>query len=167
MPLVSARLLKRNLIRSRPGTPFKTSRRQTENSLTELPIQKKKIRKASKRKQRNNEHTSFTRYLHHILQASNRSVSVKAMAVLDNFCLDIFKKIADEASVLLKHSNKLTLQQSDIESALHLLFPGNLCDMLISKGAKALIKYENSLKEHKQMHVTFKSDTDIVCYCPL
>lgn len=163
MAPIPAKISKRGLIRSRLGAPFKVAKAIRK---TPVPVHTKYIR-ASVKKQRKNHAISFARYLHHMLKNTNGSVSVKAMDVLDNMCLDIFKKIANEASILLKHSNKLTLQQSDIQAALRLLFPGNIQNSLISRGSNAVMTYKNSLNGNKMTRSNQIMESGYECVCPM
>ena len=59
----------------------------------------------------------------------------------DSFVNDIFERIAGEASRLVHYNKRSTITSREIQTAVHLLLPGELAKHAVSKGTKAVTKY--------------------------
>ncbi|XP_061173696.1 late histone H2B.L4-like [Saccostrea echinata] len=79
------------------------------------------------------------RQVHPELTMSNRS-----MGIMNSFVIDIFERIASEASKLAKYSRRPTMNSRDIQTAVRLLLPGELSKHAVSEGTKAVAKYTSS-----------------------
>lgn len=66
---------------------------------------------------------TYSRNIHRLLKCvcPDRRISVKAMNVMNSLVEDLFRRIATEASVLVHHANKKTMQYNDIIVATKLL----------------------------------------------
>ena len=97
--------------------------------------QSKPVRKYRKRK---NNQISFSIYIHRVLKQvmPNESISKKAMDVMNSFVIDIFERIATEASKLASRNGRLTLKTRDVRSAVRLLLPGELAVHADGEGMK-------------------------------
>ena len=70
-------------------------------------------------------------------------ISSKAMGIMNSFVNDIFECIAGEAS-RLTHYKRSTITSREIQTAVHLLLPGELSKHAVSEGTKAVTKYTSS-----------------------
>ena len=71
-------------------------------------------------------------------------ISSKAMGIINSFVNDIFKRIAGEASRLAHYNKHSTITSREIQTAVHLLLPGELAKYAVSEGTKAVTKYTSS-----------------------
>lgn len=126
---------------------------------------------------------SFARYIHRVLKhtlvdSPSSTISKKAMEVMDNMCLDLFRKIARETSTLVHHAKMHTLRHTDIHSALMLLVPGELGNFMRGEGIKAVKNYYSSMKTgdgaagkgtkgQVMGHLERDENGEMICVCPL
>ena len=61
--------------------------------------------------------------------------------ILHSMCVDMFERIAFEASKLKRRSGRLELNSRDVQTAVRLLLPGELAKHAVSEGTKAVHKY--------------------------
>lgn len=99
------------------------------------------IGKPQRRKKAN--YTSYSSFIYKVLKqvAPDSGISKKAMAVVDAMTQDVFEKLATEASRLAKYNKKSTLTSREIQTAVSLIFPGELGKHAISEGTKAVMKF--------------------------
>ena len=71
-------------------------------------------------------------------------VSKKSMSILNSFVLDLFERLASEASRLAKYNKRRTLSSREVQTAVRLLLPGELAKHAVSEGTKAVTKYTAS-----------------------
>ena len=71
-------------------------------------------------------------------------ISTKSMSIMESFMMDIFEKIAAEASKLARLNKQSTILSRDIQTATKLLLPGELCKHAVSEGIKSVTKYNAS-----------------------
>jgi len=67
------------------------------------------------------------------------------MSIMNSFIQDIFERIANEASQLVRHSNSKTLSSREVQTAVRLILPGELAKHAVSEGTKAVTKYDQSV----------------------
>ncbi len=60
------------------------------------------------------------------------------MAVLDSMVHDMLDKVANEASSLHRNRASATISESDVKTAVRLLYPGDLSQHAIKEADKAL-----------------------------
>jgi histone H2B len=67
---------------------------------------------------------------------------------LDLTCdvLDIFERVATEASKLAAYNKKSTISSREIQTSVRLILPGELAKHAVSEGTKAVTKYSSSSK---------------------
>ena len=58
--------------------------------------------------------------------------------------MDVFERIAQEASRLASYNKKATLGSREIQTAVRLVLPGELAKHGVSEGTKAIAKYNGS-----------------------
>lgn len=66
--------------------------------------------------------------------------------VLTCFALDIFERVASEASKLAAYNKKSTISSREIQTSVRLILPGELAKHAVSEGTKAVTKYSSSTK---------------------
>ena len=89
---------------------------------------------------------SFNIYIYKVLKQvyPDMGMSKKAMSIVNSFVNDTFDRIASEAGRLVKYNNKRTLDARAVQTAVRLVFPGELAKHAVSEGTKAVTKYQNS-----------------------
>lgn len=60
--------------------------------------------------------------------------------------LDIFERVASEASKLAAYNKKSTISSREIQTSVRLILPGELAKHAVSEGTKAVTKYSSSTK---------------------
>ena len=104
----------------------------------------KKDGKPFKKTNRNSFDTFIYRVLKQVHPATG--VSKKSMSILNSFVLDLFERVASEASRLAQYNKKKTLSSREIQTAVRLLLPGELAKHAVSEGTKAVTKFTASHK---------------------
>ncbi|KAJ1675023.1 histone H2B [Spiromyces aspiralis] len=86
---------------------------------------------------------SYATYIYKVLKQvhPDTGVSNKAMSILNSFVIDIFERIATEASKLAAYNKKSTITSREVQTAVRLLLPGELAKHAVSEGTKAVTKY--------------------------
>lgn len=118
-----------------------------------IPIAEKKVAKKgvssgsgdkSSRKKKRSE--TFSVYIYRVLKQvhPDTGISSKAMSIMNSFVMDIFERLASEASKLTQYSNTKTLTSREIQTAVRLILPGELSKHAVSEGTKAVTKYGSS-----------------------
>ena len=97
----------------------------------------------NQRKKRPEPKTNYALYIHKVLKQVHPDckISNKAMSTMHSFCVDMFERLAAEASKLQKRSGRKELMARDIQTAVRLLLPGELSKHAISEGTKSVTKY--------------------------
>lgn len=92
-------------------------------------------------------HETYSTYIYKVLKQvhSEIGISNKAMAIMNSFINDIFERIADESSHLVRINGTKTLTSREIQTAVRLILPGELAKHAISEGTKAVTKYNMTL----------------------
>src|SRR3990167_461826 len=100
----------------------------------------------------------FESYIYKVLKQVHHDtgISKKAMFVMNDFVLDIFKRLVDEAISLLRdHTHKNSLTSREIQTAVRLILPGELAKHGVSEGTKAVTKYSSYLSgNHEEQQPT-------------
>ena len=96
-------------------------------------------------KKRNRSHESYSVYMYKVLKQvhPDTGISSKAMGIMNSF-LNIFERMAGEASRLAHYNKRSTITSREIQTALRLLLPGELTKHAASEGTKAVTKYTSS-----------------------
>ncbi|XP_078385250.1 histone H2B 1.1-like [Cetorhinus maximus] len=104
-----------------------------------------KVTKKPPKKRRKSRQQSYSAYMYRVLTQVHPSVrnSSEAMSVMNSFVLDTFECISPEASHHIHYDKRHTILAREIQSAVHLMLPGELAKHAISKGTKAVTKYTN------------------------
>uniref|UniRef100_A0A1I8ABC8 Histone domain-containing protein n=1 Tax=Steinernema glaseri TaxID=37863 RepID=A0A1I8ABC8_9BILA len=101
--------------------------------------------KALKRKKHRKE--SFNSYIFKVLKSIHGAqvgISSKAMSIMNSFVNDIFERMADEAAKLAQYKHRSTVTAREMQTAVRLLLPGELCNHSLAEAAKSVARYRNS-----------------------
>lgn len=122
----------------------------TKTGLKKAAGTKRKIAPSSttdavKRKTRRPQ-SSFASYTYKVLKQVQRDIGIskKAMSIMNSFVGDVFDQITQEATNLVRKNKKPTMSTRDIQTAVRLVFPGDLAKHAVSEGTKAVTKFEAS-----------------------
>jgi len=90
---------------------------------------------------------TFHSYIFKVLKQvhPNTGISKNAMQVVQDFVLDLFRRIACEARHLCELNNRATLSSREIQTAVRLCLPGELARHAVSEGTKSVTKYNSTL----------------------
>ena len=104
-----------------------------------------KARAAPARRNRRRTET-FSVYIYRVLKQVHpeTGISKRSMSIMNSFIHDIFEKIANEASRLVRYNKKHTLSSREVQTAVRLLLPGELAKHAVSEGTKAVTKYSSA-----------------------
>lgn len=97
---------------------------------------------ANKRRKKSNT-TSFDTYIYKVLKTTYPELGLtrKSMGILDALCNNVFERICTEASNIARYSKKQTITSKDIQTAVRLVFPGELGKHAVSSGINSLNKF--------------------------
>ena len=89
---------------------------------------------------------TFSVYIYRVLKQVHpeTGISKKSMSIMNSFINDIFEKIANESSRLVRYNKKHTLSSREVQTAVRLLLPGELAKHAVSEGTKAVTKYSSA-----------------------
>jgi histone H2B len=89
---------------------------------------------------------TFSVYIYRVLKQVHpeTGISKKSMSIMNSFINDIFEKIANESSRLVRYNKKHTLSSREVQTAVRLLLPGELAKHAVSEGTKAVTKYSTA-----------------------
>merc|ERR1711934_1177043 len=99
---------------------------------THAPAKSGKATKAStdgdKKKRKAKRKESYGIYIYKVLKQvhPDTGVSSKAMSIMNSFVIDLFERIAAEASKLAHYNKRSTIASREIQTAVRLLLPGEL-----------------------------------------
>ena len=102
--------------------------------------------KGDKKKKTRRGKPSYAIYVKRVLKQVHPGTGLhpKAMSILNSMNIDLFERIAAEASRLAQCNKKPTITSREIETAVKLLLPGELVKHAVSEGSKAVAKYKAS-----------------------
>ena len=100
-------------------------------------IQQAKQRKKSPRKKQSER---FHIYIYRVLKQvhPDEHISSKAMEIMNSMVNDIFHRITVEASKIAAMNGRKTIREREIQTAVRLVFPGELGKHAVSEGIKAI-----------------------------
>ena len=101
---------------------------------------------SSKKKRKVKRKESYSSYLYKVLKQvhPDTGISSKAMSIMNSLVNDMFERIASESSKLSAHTGRHTISSREIQTAVRLIFPGELSKHAVSEGTKAVTKYTSS-----------------------
>ena len=100
----------------------------------------------AKKKKKVSKAETYKIYIYKVLKQvhPDTGISSKAMSIMNSFINDIFEKIANESSRLVRYNKKHTLSSREVQTAVRLLLPGELAKHAVSEGTKAVTKYSTA-----------------------
>lgn len=107
------------------------------------PLKKRGRKPGSKAKKAKE---SFNIYIYKVLKQvyPEMGMSKKSMSIMNSFVFDTFERLASEAGKLCKMNNKHTMDARAVQTAVRLVFPGELAKHAVSEGTKAVTKFNSS-----------------------
>ena len=89
---------------------------------------------------------TFHIYIYKVLKQvyPEMGMSKKAMSIMNSFVHDTFDRLASEAGQLCKINKKHTMDARAVQTAVRLVFPGELAKHAMSEGTKAVTKFNSS-----------------------
>ncbi|XP_050359864.1 histone H2B-like [Nymphalis io] len=119
--------------------PPKTSGKAAKKSgKAQKNISKSDKKKKHKRKE------SYAIYVYKVLKQFHPGISSKAMSIMNSFVINIFERIAAEASRRAHYNKRSTITSREVQKSVKLLLPGKLAKHAVSEGTKAVTKYSSS-----------------------
>lgn len=108
-----------------------------------------KVKRAARPKKRN--FTSYSSHIYKVLKQvhPDRSISNKAMAIVQSFVADIIERIGMEAGRLARYNKRRTVTSREVQTAVRLVLPGELAKHATSEGTKAVLKYNASMASNE------------------
>ncbi|XP_060116660.1 histone H2B 1/2/3/4/6-like [Heteronotia binoei] len=105
-----------------------------------------KTRKKGDKTRKKSRKERYSFYVYKVLEQvhPDTGISSKAMSIMNSFFNDIFERIASKASRLAHYNKRSTITSREIQTAVHLLLPGELAKHAVSEGNKAVTKYTSS-----------------------
>ncbi|CAL8139008.1 unnamed protein product [Orchesella dallaii] len=107
----------------------------------EEPTAASKVEKTKQRKKKRKE--TYGIYIYKMLKYVHSDIGITAisMSIMNSLMTDIFERIAAEASRLAHYNKKSTITSREIQTAVRLIFPGELARHAVSEGTKAIARY--------------------------
>merc|ERR1719195_523008 len=107
------------------------------------------VKKKPKRKP-----VSYGSYIFKVLKQvhPHLRISKQAMAIMESCVTDTFERISTEANRLLRMAKRETLTSREIQSAVRLVFQGELSKHAVSEGCKAVMKFNASNRTGHEPH---------------
>ena len=102
-------------------------------------------------KRRKKRKETYSIYIYKVLKQvhPDTGISSKGMLIMNSFVNDIFERIAAEAAKLAKYNTKATISSRKIQTAVHLLLPGELA---VTKYAPSKLIYPSLLQAARRQH---------------
>eukprot|EP00450_Noctiluca_scintillans_P033940 CAMPEP_0194549670 /NCGR_PEP_ID=MMETSP0253-20130528/95325_1 /TAXON_ID=2966 /ORGANISM="Noctiluca scintillans" /LENGTH=199 /DNA_ID=CAMNT_0039397101 /DNA_START=102 /DNA_END=702 /DNA_ORIENTATION=- len=85
----------------------------------------------------------YASYIYKVLKQVHPKISIskQAMMIMESCVNDTFERIAQEANRLMSLSKRDTMTTREIQSAVRLVFPGELSKHAVSEGCKAVMQF--------------------------
>eukprot|EP01130_Rhizamoeba_saxonica_P003615 TRINITY_DN1509_c0_g1_i2.p1 TRINITY_DN1509_c0_g1~~TRINITY_DN1509_c0_g1_i2.p1 ORF type:complete len:185 (+),score=23.13 TRINITY_DN1509_c0_g1_i2:58-612(+) len=93
--------------------------------------------------------TANSTFIYKVLKqvSPNTGISNNAMHAVNDFVIDMMRKLCFESYELLEMQGKKICSSREIQTSVRLVVPGELAKHAISEGTKACVKYMNYKKE--------------------
>merc|ERR1712093_959736 len=97
-------------------------------------------------KKHKNKGENYERHIFKVLKQIHPKIRIskQGMSIMQSCVVDTFERISSEANRLLRQSGKETMTSHEIQSAVRLVFPGELAKHAVNEGAKALATFKAS-----------------------
>ena len=134
LPLIHFSYKKVSISNKMAGRSKQTARAPQAKVQKAALVEKKKAKKRAE---------TFSLYIYRVLKQvhPDTGISKRSMNVMNSFINDIFEKISNESTKLLRYSKKHTLTSKEVQTAVKLILPGELSKHAVSEGTKAVTKF--------------------------
>ncbi|KRZ10441.1 histone H3 [Trichinella zimbabwensis] len=101
-----------------------------------------KVVKSGDHRRRRSRKESFASYIYKVLKQvhPDTGISSRAMSIMNSFANDIFDRLAAESSRLAHYNQRNTISSREIQTAVRLLLPGELCKHAVSEVERFRVK---------------------------
>lgn len=129
------KLMKVDKLKPDKAKPGKKKKAPATSSSVTTPLRQR----GNKRKG----HETYNHYIFKVLKQVHPKmrISRKAMEIMNSCVNDAFERVATEAGKLVRMTKSSTMTSREIQSAVRLVFPGELSKHAISEGTKAVNKF--------------------------
>jgi len=126
-----------------PAAPVEQKAVQVCVIAVSVPVVQSSSKSASKKKRRVKRTETYSTYIMKLLRQIHpkMGMSKRAVSIMNSLLTDTFQRIAEDASRLVRYSNKGTLGSREIQTAIRLALPGELAKHAVSEGTKAVTKF--------------------------
>ncbi|KAF9594167.1 hypothetical protein IFM89_028824 [Coptis chinensis] len=137
----------KKLAGKKPASPTATEEKVAENAANRKPKSQKKPQGEAvserKKKKKKKSFESYKIYIFKVLKTVHPDIGIssKAMTIMNNFMNELFERLAQETSRLLRSSKRCTITSREIQAAVRLHLPGELAKHAVSEGSKAVLKF--------------------------
>ena len=102
--------------------------------------------KDAKKVNRKKKAEHFHSYIFKVLRQVHPEIGItkKAIVIMNSFVLDVFDKLASEASRLCKITKKDTLSAREVRTSVRLVVPGELSRHSVEEGLKAVANFTDA-----------------------
>ena len=124
--------------------PSKTSSIKKPVQVT--PIKQPQLNEAKVKQMKKKKHyDNYSIYIFRLLRTIHPQIGIskKGMEVMNSFVVDVFERLALEASKLVRYFKKGTLSSREMQTAVRLILPGELSKHALTEGTKAITKFVN------------------------
>ena len=130
------------------GTPTQSRRIRRPDPFGEPGVDtgKRRYNKEGKLKKTRINYYNFKKPIYNVLKQTHPGLTIgtKGMSIMNSLIVDIFERIASEASKLAKIRKSSMISSRDIQTGVRLVFNGALAQHAVGEGSKALAIYEKS-----------------------
>ena len=137
-------------IKESSSAPKKKTNYSVETPTPKTPVGKERSIKITKEKSRGKRmrHESFGIYIYKVLKQVHKDIGIskRSMKIMNSFIRDVYERLANESSTLVRYNKKHTLSAREVQSAVKLILPGELAKHAIIEGAKAVNKIASTQK---------------------
>ena len=137
-------------IKESSSAPQKKNKSFENTPTPKTPVGNERTIKISKEKSRGKRmrHESFGIYIYKVLKQVHKDIGIskRSMKIMNSFIRDVYERLANESSTLVRYNRKHTLSAREIQSAVKLILPGELAKHAIIEGAKAVNKIASTQK---------------------
>ena len=137
-------------IKESSSAPKKKTNYSVDTPTPKTPVGKERSIKITKEKSRGKRmrHESFGIYIYKVLKQVHKDIGIskRSMKIMNSFIRDVYERLANESSTLVRYNRKHTLSAREIQSAVKLILPGELAKHAIIEGAKAVNKIASTQK---------------------
>jgi histone H2B len=124
---------------------------ETKEAIPEKKVEKEekveKGQKVDEKKKKKKNTSAFHSYIHKIMKdvCPDNGISAKAVETANDFIVDLFDRLAQEAGYLARSNKRHTITDREIQAAVRLIIPGELAMHAVLEGQKAVTRFSKSI----------------------